>query len=611
MIKWKPYNFSIYNVDGYTLTEVLCNFFDLLKQCVDDVNKFTQMVDDLIEWVKNEGLLQEVKKILTEWEQNDTMADIINEQIFNELNTKIDDIIEDFGVFKEDVNTQITNFKDDVNNDIEELRVSVNEDISNKDNFNNFVTEKAYLNYPDTFVLYEGVGNNQIIECWFDGNLNIGNISTTLNNLTNLFPDNKKLSYHGSKNCLYLNNNEFLVINVDTKNFNIKTNLTIDYNKDKILLNNINGCVTIGDLKIYENYYKKWSNKTDGNPVFVNQKYNIASKVSDFIYKTPLDKTTTFAFITDIHQQEFYNGYYSMGVNIINKYLGNTVVDYVLNGGDNILSGEKIEAQINHTTISNRLGKNCFYTKGNHDGNGVDEGLTDMNKIVTNKDLYNIYCRKFTNKVNWGSKDGLYYYIDLTDKIRLVVINTHDVSEEFTPEGKRKYNDNLITTMRGEQLQWFANTLNVNSKHILILGHSVPLSESDGFIGSSGFNANGDVVRNIIKSYKQKGSYSWNSNNTQYPEFNCSGNIDFTGLTETSVICWLSGHAHYENWIAQDDICYVSRNADYINTWSKNPSERIIGMPSQYSVSLLSVNENSRRVELTNMGYGNNTYWNY
>lgn len=77
--------FSVYDLDGLTIQELLCQFFTKINQCIEVSNKTV----DLAKWLVDEGLKQEVALNLTKWLQDGTLATIINEVIFNELNAKV------------------------------------------------------------------------------------------------------------------------------------------------------------------------------------------------------------------------------------------------------------------------------------------------------------------------------------------------------------------------------------------------------------------------------------------------------------------------------------------------------------------------------------------
>lgn len=107
--KLKPHDlhcniFSVYDYDGYTIQELLCTFFEKINNCIDVSNA----TFELAKWLVNEGLNQEVVKQLMIWLQDGTLKEIINEQIFNDLNDKINDINTDLTSKINDLDNKLT-----------------------------------------------------------------------------------------------------------------------------------------------------------------------------------------------------------------------------------------------------------------------------------------------------------------------------------------------------------------------------------------------------------------------------------------------------------------------------------------------------------------------
>lgn len=130
--------FSVYNYCGVSIQSVLNKFFTKINACVE----FTNKTLDLAEWLVNEGLSLEVSKKLQIWLEDGTLQQIINQEIFGNINAKLDEhdafiqeifselenlsrqdikILEKIGNIEGDITTikgQIT----DINAEIEELK---------------------------------------------------------------------------------------------------------------------------------------------------------------------------------------------------------------------------------------------------------------------------------------------------------------------------------------------------------------------------------------------------------------------------------------------------------------------------------------------------------
>ena len=122
---------SVYDFNDYTLNELICK----LAQKMDEVITQSNESFNYLDWLKGQGLSDEVIKIMMEWKEDGTLENIINENIFNGLNTKIDN-------FKTEVNTEIDNFQTDVNNKVDTFKNEVNNNFDTMETeFNNKVNE--------------------------------------------------------------------------------------------------------------------------------------------------------------------------------------------------------------------------------------------------------------------------------------------------------------------------------------------------------------------------------------------------------------------------------------------------------------------------------------
>lgn len=77
--------FSVYSYEEEELQELLCRFFQKINECVNISNKTLE----IMKWVETEGLPKEVIKVLEKWLSDGTFKNIINEELFEELNNLI------------------------------------------------------------------------------------------------------------------------------------------------------------------------------------------------------------------------------------------------------------------------------------------------------------------------------------------------------------------------------------------------------------------------------------------------------------------------------------------------------------------------------------------
>ena len=80
--------FDVYSYDCLSMQDLLCQFFTKINECI----KVSNETIDLASWLVNEGLKKEVVEKLMLWLEDGTLENLINVNLFNTLNTKIENI---------------------------------------------------------------------------------------------------------------------------------------------------------------------------------------------------------------------------------------------------------------------------------------------------------------------------------------------------------------------------------------------------------------------------------------------------------------------------------------------------------------------------------------
>ena len=168
---------SVYEFNDYTLNELLCKLAQKMDEVITQANESFNYLD----WLKGQGLSDEVIKILLEWKENGTLENLINEILFNKLNTKIDEnkaeLDESINVINsqldniESLNIKLIDYKHLVVNDdwTTALQTALNDAYNQKRNivahYGNFkLTSTIYI---PPLITFSGVGmdlTNFIIE---------------------------------------------------------------------------------------------------------------------------------------------------------------------------------------------------------------------------------------------------------------------------------------------------------------------------------------------------------------------------------------------------------------------------------------------------------------
>ena len=120
---------SVYDFNDFTINELLCK----LAQKMDEVITQSNESFNYLDWLKGQGLNDIVIGILLAWKDDGTLDAIINSNVFNELNSKVDS-------FQEKVNNELETKKLELDNIINGLNRC-----SELHYINNFADESSVL----------------------------------------------------------------------------------------------------------------------------------------------------------------------------------------------------------------------------------------------------------------------------------------------------------------------------------------------------------------------------------------------------------------------------------------------------------------------------------
>ena len=245
MIDKLPYGFinSVYHFNDYTLNELICK----LAQKMDEVITQSNESFNYLEWLKSQGLSDEVIKIMLEWKENGTLETLINQNIFNELNNTINEI-----------NTQLET-KANINEINEQLETKVNKNEIYLNDFNNSdidniksALELANLNGKNiifdtrTYIVDEDIILNNVNCDFRNGAINLNGNSLILEN------DSSLINCNIVNGGVILRNGKNRIDNITIKKFTVA--LKLDVGNYESFINNIrieneeNSTNTIGIL---------------------------------------------------------------------------------------------------------------------------------------------------------------------------------------------------------------------------------------------------------------------------------------------------------------------------------------------------------------------------
>ena len=79
---------SVYDFNDYTLNELICK----LAQKMDEVITQSNESFNYLEWLKEQGISSELQSILNTMLEDGSLKNLINQNLFNELNNAINEI---------------------------------------------------------------------------------------------------------------------------------------------------------------------------------------------------------------------------------------------------------------------------------------------------------------------------------------------------------------------------------------------------------------------------------------------------------------------------------------------------------------------------------------
>lgn len=269
---------KIYDMEDYTINDLLCSFFKKINECIDLSNESF----NYLEWLKNEGLENETSIILNNWLEDGTLEELININKFNELSTeltnKIDKLISDSNTtiieLSNSLTLQINSLDSTLSQKVENMQKSIDTKLTENETFVN----NAVTNMNKQMVAFENVQNSN-----FENLKN--NINTQLSEFKNfIIATNVDEFKNAIEKCgtiptvIYLVNGNYVLDNI----------IFIPSNTKIVGL----GKVTIkaDGLNCY------FTNKTNGNSLMYNGSENIIIENIIFDGKDKADGLTLIGF---------------------------------------------------------------------------------------------------------------------------------------------------------------------------------------------------------------------------------------------------------------------------------------------------------------------------
>lgn len=167
---------SAYDWDGLTWQELICNVFKGVNECIEFVNTYTEIIREIMKWISNEGLEQEVKKGLDKFIEDGTISEIINGEIFGNIQNKLEELSKLIEDNKNDivgVKEEIESLKNEILEEVKATLLKITnrvEKLENTPQPTEIYVFKNAVDYGDCSVIKADDGSYSMIDCMWETN---------------------------------------------------------------------------------------------------------------------------------------------------------------------------------------------------------------------------------------------------------------------------------------------------------------------------------------------------------------------------------------------------------------------------------------------------------
>lgn len=163
----------VYDFSEMTEEELRCKFFQKLEECITMCNNTA----DIVDYIKNEAVKNEVNEQLSLWKDDGTLDKIINDYVYNKLKNEI---IAELNITRKTFSNLPLNV---IGHEIIEAKSAKSFDISLSDNISQSSILNVYFNAPvENGIVYDyRIKNDNTLSIRFT---NVTDSSITLSNKT-------------------------------------------------------------------------------------------------------------------------------------------------------------------------------------------------------------------------------------------------------------------------------------------------------------------------------------------------------------------------------------------------------------------------------------------
>lgn len=322
----------------------------------------------------------------------------------------------------------------------------------------------------------------------------------------------------------------------------------------------------------------------------------------------------SFPLITDIHIRQNLGKYSGI---LVRRILDECYLPFALCCGDivNRGSGGETDMDTDFATAEELLipiRDRLLQTQGNHDGswgykdyNG--DGTMDYYSYnFTPEKLHSLIYRKvgLVGECHFDTSGTGYYIDDVSNKVRYIMLNTHNNPYEEDEDGFAVYNNMWKFKFQQSQYDLVVEALSTvpADDWCVISASHVPLSYST--------TGTLPLMAKVLAAYRNKTVISDNyTGEAGYDAITVDA--DFTNA-KGEFVGHFAGHEHKDEFQLFNGITVSTTRCDGANENSEDGLEaKVVGTTTEQSFDVFTINKTEKRIYVTKIGAGTNRYWDY
>lgn len=290
-----------------------------------------------------------------------------------------------------------------------------------------------------------------------------------------------------------------------------------------------------------------------------------------------------------------------------------TNADAIVFGGDNVDEPAVDDVSLEKKMMMKELGdfldtaatsaeNPVFLLKGNHDPNyDQTSGNLTLTNVITDKEFAETYQKNVGSYGESRSNGGNYFYKDFPDKkIRLIGLDSYDLPETVTSDGKLVYDRFTTSGFQQNQISWLAtDALNVPAGYTVIITMHHPV---DGTIYSDSKVINHDVVKQILTDFENGAGAKTLTGTTSGVPVSVTYNFPSAG----KIAAVLSGHRHMDSNVTVGGVNYVETRCSLTSgdNMIKKTRWGYYGTALEDAFDIVTINTDTRTISFKRIGAG-------